>query len=91
MSQKPPNMSLEDAIYDVRERMVRIETVLTGVPGTNNKGLCGTVEKNEEDLDTNRKKVGRLEVRFWLLVGLLCGSGVLGGVGISALINSVPK
>ena len=87
MSQKPPNMTPEDAIYDVRERMVRIETVLLGPPGSEDKGLVGAVNTNTGDLDSTRKKVGRLEVRFWLLVGLLCGSGLLGGVGISALLN----
>ena len=91
MTQKPPNMTPEDAIYDVRERMVRIETVLLGPPGSEDKGLVGTVNNNTRDLDSSRKKVGRLELRFWLLVGLLCGSGVLGGFGISALINNIPQ
>ena len=84
---KPPGMTPEDAIYDVRERLVRLETVLTGVPNTDDKGLVGQVKNNCEDLDATRKKVGRLEVRYWLLVGLLVGSGVLGGVGIASLIS----
>lgn len=84
---RPPNMSPEDAIYDVRERLVRLETVLTGVPGTDDKGLVGKVNDNCDDLDATRKKVGRLEVRFWLLVGLLAGSGVLGGLGIAKVIG----
>lgn len=85
--QKPPGMTPEDVIYDIRERLVRLETVLTGVPGTNDKGVCGTVDKNRADLDATRKKIGRLEIRFWLLVGLLAGSGVLGGFGIAQLVS----
>lgn len=87
---KPPNMTPEQAIFDVRERMVRMETVLIGVKGTEDKGLCGTVDKACEDLDETRKKVGRLEVKFWLLVGLLVGAGFLGGVGIAELITKAP-
>lgn len=85
----PPNpgMTPEEAIYDARERLMRLETVLTGVPNTDDKGLCGTVKKHDEEIDAVRKKVGRLEGRFVLLVGILVGSGVLGGVGISQLIG----
>lgn len=86
MPQRPPNMTPEDAIYEVRERMVRIETVLTGIPNSDDKGLVGTVNGNHDDIDATRKKVGRLEIRFWLLVGLLGGTGVLGGVGLAKII-----
>lgn len=87
MPPNPPNMTPEEAIYDVRERLVRLETVLTGIPGTDDKGLVGKVNDNCDDLDATRKKVGRLEVRFWLLVGLLSGSGLLGGLGIARLVS----
>lgn len=85
-SRKPPNMTPDEAIYDVRDRLIRMETVLTGVPGTDDKGLVGNVKDNREDLDATRKKVGRLEIKFWLLVGLLAGTGILGGFGIANLI-----
>jgi len=80
MENRPPKMTPEEAIYDVRERMVRIETVLTGVPNTDDKGLVGTVK------DTT-KKVGKLEIRFWILVAFLVGSGVLNGFAIMELIK----
>ena len=82
-----PPMTPEDAIFDIRERMVRMETVLTGVPGTDDTGLCGTVRQTNDELDATRKKVGRLEIKFWSLVGMLIGSGVLGGFGIARLIG----
>ncbi len=80
-------MTPEDAIYDTRERMVRMETVLIGVEGTDDKGLVGTVRGNTEDLNSTRKKVGRLELKFWLLVGLLGGTGILGGFGLANIIG----
>ena len=83
---KPPNMTPEEAIFDVRERMMRMETVLTGVPSTDDRGLVGKVKDTTEDLDATRKKVGKLEVKYWLLVGLLAGTGILGGFGIANLI-----
>jgi hypothetical protein len=82
-----PNMTPEEAIYDARERIMRLETVLTGVPNTSDNGLVGTVKENCDNLDATRKKVGRLEVRFTLLVGLLIGSGLIGGFGIAELIG----
>lgn len=81
----PDKMTQKELMVDVRERMVRMETVLTGVPGTDDKGLVGKVSKSCDDLDATRKKVGRLELKFWLLVGLLVGGGILGGFGIASI------
>lgn len=87
MEQKrPPNMTPEEAIFDVRERMVRMETLLIGVPNTDDKGLVGKVNDNCDELDATRKKVSRLEIKFWLLVGLLAGTGILGGLGLANMI-----
>ena len=83
---RPPNMTPEEAIFDVRERMVRMETLLVGVPDTADKGLVGKVNDNCEDLDATRKKVGRLEIRFWILIAFLAGSGAAGGTALVKLI-----
>lgn len=82
---KPPNMTPEQAIFEIRERMIRVETIVTGVPNTADKGLVGTVRKTCEDLDATRKKLGRLEIRFWVLVAFLVGSGVMNGFAIVKL------
>lgn len=84
---KSQSMTPVEAIYDVRERMVRVETLMVGVPGTSDRGLAGKVVDNCDNLDATRKKVGRLELKFWLLVGLLGGSGILGGVGLANLMS----
>lgn len=84
---KSQSMTPVEAIYDVRERMVRVETLMVGVPGTSDRGLAGKVADNCDNLDATRKKVGRLELKFWLMVGLLGGSGILGGVGLANLMS----
>lgn len=82
-----PPKTQKEAIFDMAERLIRVETVLTGVPNTDEKGLTGTVKQNCEKIEAVRKKIERLEGRFILLIGLLLGSGVLGGFGISQLIG----
>ena len=84
----PPgdNMTPEEAIYDIRERMVRMETVLIGVPDTDDKGLVGTVKENTSNLDASRKKVGKLEIRLWILIAFLVGSGILNGLALKAIL-----
>ena len=88
MEKRPLNMTPEDAIFDVRERMVRMETLLIGVPDTADKGLVGKVKDNCNDLDATRKKVGKLEIRFWILIAFLAGSGALGGTILARLLTA---
>jgi hypothetical protein len=71
-------MDIEEALRDIQSkiteidsRTIRIETVLLGVPGTQNGGLCGQVEEHGRVLST-------LKRNFWILVAFLTGSGVLG-------------
>jgi len=88
MENRPSNMTPEDAIFDVRERMVRMETLLIGVPDTADKGLVGKVTDNCDDLDATRKKVGKLEIKFWILIAFLTGSGALGGTILARLLTA---
>lgn len=86
----PPGDKLtpKEAIYDTRERLVRMETVLIGVPDTDDKGLVGTVKDNTDNLDTTRKKVGKLEIRIWILIAFLIGSGVVSGAAAFQLMTA---
>lgn len=88
MQNRPPNMTPEDAIFDVRERMVRMETLLIGVPDTADNGLVGKVKENCDDLNYTRKKVGKLEIRFWIVIAFLAGSGALGGTALFKLLTA---
>ena len=76
----------DEAIFNVYRCMVRIEAVLLGVPDTADKGLVGQVIDNKNDLDCTRKKLGKLDVRVWVLIALLTGSGILGGTAIAQLL-----
>lgn len=84
----PPSMTPEEAIFQVWQKTTRLETVILGVLDTQDKGLCGDVEQNREDLDATRKKVGKLEIRIWILIAFLVGSGVVSGAAAVQLINA---
>ncbi len=83
---RPPGMTPEEAIFEVREQMATLTAVLIGVPNTDDTGLVGAVKDDRKDLDATRKKVGKLELKFWLLIGLLSGSGILGGFGLVKML-----
>jgi len=56
------------------ELMTKVNSIhqgLYGVPGTDDKGLCGEVKRLAEEQS-------KLKRYFWTLVGVLVGSGVIG-------------
>ena len=57
---------------ETHDHVIRLSTVLLGVEGTKNGGLV-------RDVNFMKVDVSKLKKYFWLLVGLLLGSGVLGG------------
>ena len=71
-------MDIVEILQDIQSRIIRIETVLLGVPGTQNGGLVGQVKEHGKVLSV-------LKRHFWILVAFLAGSGVL-GVGIYGLV-----
>jgi len=56
----------------IEKKLEQVATVLLGVPDTDDGGL---VEKVKE----NCQKVDQVNNRLWILIGLLVGSGVIGG------------
>ena len=74
--------TLEEAVFDMHSRMVRMETVLIGISGTSDDGLVGKVAAGSQDRKKMWTKLNRIEVKFWVLVGLLVGSGILTGVAL---------
>lgn len=78
----------KEAIFDIHQRVMRIETVVVGVPNTDDKGLVGEVEKGKNDRNYLHKKLGKLELRLWILIALLIGSGVLGGTALMQAMGS---
>ena len=59
----------------VKKEVVQISTVLLGVPETKNGGLMEVVERNRDSISTLKKC-------FWVIVGILIGTGILYGVQI---------
>ena len=67
-------------IDDALEAIVEIRTVLLGAKGEDGGGLCNDVKAQRQDLNA-------LSLRFWILVGILVGSGILGGSIWAALAH----
>ena len=74
MTQKTQRQMIEETHGTV----IELKTVILGVPGTANGGLV----KQVNDVS---KSHGKLKRNFWILVGLLIGSGILGS-GIYGLL-----
>lgn len=68
----------KELIKEIHESIIEVKTVLLGIPGSANGGLCKKVEKVSDDVDILKKEHYILTRNFWLLVGTLAGSGVLG-------------
>ena len=67
-------------IDEALEAIVEIRTVLLGAKGEDGGGLCNDVKAQRQDLNA-------LSLRFWILVGILVGSGILGGSIWAALAH----
>jgi len=65
-------------IGEIHTKLMQIHTVLLGVPGTADNGLCGQVKRHDV-------AIGGLRRRVTLLVGVLVGSGVLSGATVAGL------
>ncbi len=69
---------IDSKLDKYHESVTILNTVVLGKNG--DAGLVGKLEHNCDE--TNM-----LKTRFWMLIGLLIGSGVLGGVGLAQLIG----
>ena len=66
-------------VQETHQGVTELKTVLLGVPGTEDTGLCGEVKAVKLTVNGVAKSHGKLKRNFWLLVGTLVGSGVIGG------------
>lgn len=73
-------------IQETHQTVTQLNTVLLGVPNTDDRGLCGEVKDVKLVVSDLGKSHGKLKRNFWLLVGTLAGSGAIGG-GIYSLLN----
>lgn len=63
----------------IEKRLEQVATVLLGVPDSGDDGLVGKVNEACESAKNLAEKHDKLNTRFWILVGILVGSGVIGG------------
>lgn len=67
----------QQMIKEARDTARDLKTVLVGLNG--DEGLCGDVKDLVNSLGALAKSHGRLKRNFWILVGVLVGSGIIGG------------
>ena len=73
-------------LNETHDSIIEIKTVLLGTDGYN--GLVGDIKQNSQAILALNEKHSKLNVHFWQLVGVLVGSGVIGG-GAIGLINAL--
>ncbi len=71
-----PDEELRIILNDITKRLTRIETAISGYDGQD-----GLMRKLEEVSACYKK----LNQSFWILVGILIGSGILGGSIVAAM------
>lgn len=75
----------KEMIQATHDTVIKLKAVLTGVNG--DQGLVGEVKAVKTDVRTLNNHHRKLSRNFWLLVGILAGSGVLAG-GLWGLLGS---
>ncbi len=68
-----------------KKMILELYTTLLGVKGTAEKGLVGDVKEAFDEIKKLNNKHNKLSLRFWILVGVLSGSGILGANQVGLL------
>lgn len=68
--------------------VIELKTVILGISGTADKGLVGKVNDVSHKVNNVVKNHSKLSRNFWILVGILIGSGLL-GTGIYTLLLGI--
>ncbi len=66
-----------EAIHDTHDTVIQLKTVLLGANGDD--GLVGDVKRTSKAIIVLNEKHNKLNKTLWTLIGILVGSGVLGG------------
>ena len=73
-------------VQETHQTVTELKTVILGIPGTEDTGLYGEVKAVKLVVNGVAKSHGKLKRNFWLLVGTLVGSGVIGG-GVYSILG----
>ena len=68
----------EQLIRETHDAVVELQTVLLGIPDTADEGLIGEVKQIKLSVNDLTCRHRKLSNRFWILVGVLVGSGLIG-------------
>ena len=69
--------SPQELLEETADKVNRIYTAFFGEPGTEDKGMMG-------EFQSVRDSHYKLKRQFWILIGILVGSGILGGSLVAA-------
>jgi hypothetical protein len=83
MAQKTQKQLIEE----IHKSVIQLETVILGIPDTDERGIVGDIKEIKEHQIKSNGKYRNLEIKFWTLVGILAGAGVLEGLGIINLFG----
>lgn len=71
---KPTSRTLLEETHDT---VIRLSTILLGIPGTDETGLVGEVKQIKTDVNGVYSKHRKLSLRVWILVAFFVGSGII--------------
>ncbi len=60
-----------------KQKLQEVHQGIFGVLGTDDKGLIGDIREIKNSVCETNGKVRKLTIRFWFLLGLIIGTGVL--------------
>jgi hypothetical protein len=77
----------EQMLAETHQTVTQLKTILIGMNG--DQGLVGEVKCVKREVETLGSKHDKLSRSFWLLVGVLTGSGVIAG-GVWGIVQNLP-
>lgn len=79
-------MNNKELLEKTHDTVIELKTILVGMPDSEDKGLVGELKDLKTDVKELNCRHRRLSRNFWILIGILAGSGVLGS-GLWGLLN----
>ena len=73
-------------LQEVHDDVTQMKTVLLGVPNSADKGLVGELKDVKVSVIDLNNRHRKLSQKFWVLIGCLAGSGIL-GTGLWGLLR----
>jgi hypothetical protein len=77
--------SPEQLLQETHDMVTKVYTAIYGIEGTAERGMCGDFKDLKVDLEQQKEKQSKTELKLNRLIFFLIGAGILtgGGVGIA--------